>query len=53
MLIINWDVLSIEMQSYVITVIAEPDVSDQPNFQDFVVADERSDHKGSKLGSSF
>ena len=41
------------MQSYVITVIAKPDVNDQPNFQDFVVADERSDHKGSKLESSF
>lgn len=41
------------MHSDVFTVIAEPDVSDQPKFQDFVIAYERPDHKGSKLGSSF
>lgn len=41
------------MHSDVFTVIAEPDVSDQPKFQDFVIAYERPDHKGSKWGLHF
>lgn len=43
----------IKMHLHVITVIAEPNVSHRSNFQGFVAAYVRSDHRGPKLGSTF